>query len=162
MSGWLLPLAAGITVFVGLFVVLRALRSPEVRLAPTQYDETSRQAFLRACGSGAGAGSAPVCSCAYERLIATVPYAQYLELEAQVRKRHPAATTALRGTPVGSNPSGTVADAIVPDALETILVDCVAYNRQLGAPPAAGGPGGGPPGTLPGGSTPGTLSLSPG
>jgi hypothetical protein len=156
LAGWVVPLAAGVLVFAALFFGLRAVRATNDRPAPTQYDEASRQAFLTACGQGAGAGSAPVCSCAYERLIATVPYARYVELEAEVRSRRPA-VSAPRGTPAGSNPSGTASDEVVPDALSSILVDCVAYNRQLGAPPDTGGPSGTGPAT----TSKGTLALTP-
>lgn len=153
----MLPVAAGVVVFLGLFLGVRAMRAADAPAPPNQYDEASRQAFLVGCERGAGAGSAPVCSCAYERLIATVPYARYVELEAEIRSRPPASSVAPRGTPAGSNPSGTVADDVVPDAVASILVDCVAYNRQLGAPPGTGGAAS----TAPGATSPATLALTP-
>ena len=161
-------LLAFAVVFVAVFLGVKALRRDAATVAPpARYDERSRTAFLTACVQGAGSGSEPVCGCAYERLIASVPFNQYLTFEAAARQRLPATTAAPRGTPAGSNPSGTTADSLVPDALETILVDCVAYNRALGTPPGTGGGPGTPvshpstaPGT-PGTTPPGTLSLAP-
>lgn len=164
-DGWAVTTVVVLVVFalvlVGVFLGARALRRGADVPPPVQYDERSRAAFLSACVQGAGSGSEPVCGCAYERLLASVPFTQYVAFEEQVRQRRPAATAAPRGTPPGSNPSGTVADTVVPDALATILVDCVAYNRQLGTPPGTGG-GPGTPGSRPGTTPPGTLSLTPG
>ena len=160
--GWAVTAALVILVFVVVFVVVffgaRAWRRGADVPAPAQYDERTRTAFLAACTEGAGAGSEPVCGCAYERLLASVPFAQYVSLEEQVKQRRPVAPA--RGTPPGSKPSGTVADTLVPDALATILVDCVAYNRQLGTPPDSGGAPG-TPGSRPGTTPPGTLRLAP-
>ena len=143
----------GLVVFAVIFVGVRALRHGADEAPPARYDERTRSAFLAACTQGAGAGSEPVCGCAYERLLASVPYRQYLAFEAQAKPRRAAATARSSAT--------NGADTVIPGALEAILVDCIAANRALGTPPGTGAVPA-TPGSRPGSSPPGTMRLVPG
>jgi len=116
----------------GLFIVIRR-PAP----APTvTYDDQTRTLFLGSCAIDGSASTRSVCECAYEDIVAAIPYDRFRELDAAALARRGTAPTT--GPPTIAGPgttarASTTTTSPLPDDVRSIFATCV--SKQIIATP---------------------------
>jgi hypothetical protein len=125
-----ITLAIGVVVFALVLGVIVVARQPSPQATPT-YDDSTRTAFISSCVAG-GAETQPTCACAYDKIVATVPYDRYVELNRTIEAGRGSATTSSGSAPAGTRTTATV----LPNDLQLLVVGCLA-EQSVTVPPTS-------------------------
>jgi len=130
--------AISLVVFAAVLGAIIVMRQPDEPSGHT-YDDQDRAAFLESCAAG-GEDTRSTCACAYDKIVQTVPYDRYVELNRQLEADRASISTdatPASGTsgPGGSNPAGSTRPPVsLPNDIEVLIVGCIA--RQALTTPA--------------------------
>jgi hypothetical protein len=116
-------LAVSVIVFAVVLGVIVVLRQPSPP-STASYDDATRSAFVSSCVSGGGE-TRPTCECAYDKIVQSIPYDRYLELNRQIDDQRRAVQAGSTEAPGGTGmaPRSTTA---LPNDIEVMIVSCIA------------------------------------
>jgi len=138
--------AISVVVFAAVLGAIIVMRQPDEPSGHT-YDDQDRAAFMASCAAG-GEDTRSTCACAYDKIVQTVPYDRYIELNRQLEADRsststdatPASGTGSSGTDGvgGSSSTGSTGSTrprvSLPNDIEVLIVGCIA--RQALTTPA--------------------------
>jgi hypothetical protein len=124
-----ITLAVSVVVFALVLGVIIVARQPSPPASPT-YDEGTRAAFVSSCVAG-GAETRPTCECAYDKILQTVPYERYVELNRAIEAAR-GSTVVDQGTALPGDSRTT--PTVLPNDLQLLVIGCVS-QQSVTAPP---------------------------